>query len=357
MNMRKTFSALMLLIASFAFADSTSDFEFYKSIPKYESITLNGQEISIVIKSNYTVTMSASNRPDSYTKSDLTGSGSVLWDANEKRLYLQLNGKISGSYHRSEDVYRTERKYNVGSTLANGLFGSGTADYYRTEKVWDHTEYYDASGSGDFSVKVPMSITSDGKYYTLSSKSLSATITGSTSKTLYYSINGEQKSLSYGNARTTGYTNNDEFGAWQWTKDKSHIYLYATNIQSTRLSIYRSDSTPFELVLMFNGGQVEGLSSSYAGGSKLMQFNFSFEDGANVPLSFVEQGQGNSYYYTYAIYNRFMEEWNFNATSLIDQIKGKQTLIVSYKSNGSSYSAIFELEGLEAIMQYLQPNY
>lgn len=352
--MRKTFSVLMLLIASFAFADSTSDFEFYKSIPKYESITLNGQEISIVIKSNYSVSMSASKN-DSYTKSELRGTGTVSWDPNEKRIYLQLNGNISGSYSRDEDVYTTERKYNVGSGTLNFLFGDGAAQTYRTERSYDHTEYYRAKGSDNFSIKIPMKISSDKRYYTLSSRSLSVSLQGNTSQTVYYSINGEQRSLSYGSAKTTGNTSNDEFGAWQWTKDKSHIYLHSTNIQSTRLSIYRSDSIPFELVLRFKG-PVEGLSSSYAGGSKLMQFNFSFEDGANVPLSFVEQGQEKWYTYTYAIYNRFMEEWNFNATSLIDQIKGKQTLIVSYKSNGSSYSAIFELEGLEAIMQYLQPN-
>ena len=203
MNMRKTFSALMLLIASFAFADSTSDFEFYKSIPKYESITLNGQEISIVIKSNYSVSMSASKN-DSYTKSELRGTGTVSWDPNEKRIYLQLNGNISGSYSRDEDVYTTERKYNVGSGTLNFLFGDGAAQTYRTERSYDHTEYYRAKGSDNFSIKIPMQISSDKRYYTLSSRSLSVSLQGNTSQTVYYSINGEQRSLSYGSANTTG---------------------------------------------------------------------------------------------------------------------------------------------------------
>ena len=349
--MRKSIiSLLMLLFASFVFADSTSDFEFYKSIPKYESITLNGQEISIVIKSNYSVSMSASKR-ESYSKSELTGYGTVMWDPNEKRIYLQLSGSVSGSYSRDEDVYTTERKYNVGSTLANGLFGSGTADYYRTERVYDHTEYYRASGSENFSVKVPMSISSDKRYYTLSSRSLSASLSGNTRATVSFSISGEQKSLGYGSARTSGYSNNDEFGMWQWTSDKSRIYLYSTNMQSNKLSLVRNNQDgTFMLQLYFGGGRIDGSSASNTNEGRLLQLNFSFEDGTNVSLPFLEQ---SGYSYTYATYNRFLEEWNMNATSLINQIKEKQMVIITYTSNGSSSSAIFELEGLEAIMSYL----
>lgn len=341
---------LMLLIASFAFADSTSDFEFYKSIPKYESITLSGQDISMVIKSNYTVSMSASKR-ESYSKSELSGYGTVIWDPNEKRLYLQLSGTVSGSYSRDEDVYTTEKKYNVGSTLANGLFGSGTADYYRYEKVYDHTEYYRASGSESFSVKVPMSISSDKRYYTLSSRSLSASLSGNTRVTVSFSINGEQRSLNYGSAKATGYASNDEFGAWQWTSDKSRIYLYSTNMQSNKLSLIRnSQDGSFMLQFYFGGGRIDGSSASNTNAGRLLQLNFSFDDGTNVTLPFLEQ---SGYVYTYATYNRFLEEWNMNATSLINQIKDKQMVIVTYTSNGSSSSAIFELEGLEAIMSYL----
>lgn len=350
MNMRKTFSVLMLFIASFAFADSTSDFEFYKSIPKYESITLNGQEISIVIKSNYSVSMSASKN-DSYTKSELIGTGTVSWDPNEKRIYLQLNGNISGSYSRDEDVYTTERKYNVGSGTLNFLFGDGAAQTYRTERSYDHTEYYRAKGSDNFSIKIPMQISSDKRYYTLSSRSLSVSLQGNTSQTVYYSINGEQRSLSYGSANTTGNTSNDEFGAWQWTSDKSHIYIYSTNMQSNKLSIVRNANGPFLLQLYFGGNKVEGTSVSSTNAGRLIQMNFSFEDGSNVSLPFLEQ---NGYTYMYATYNRFLEEWNWNATSLLNQIKDKQMVIISYTSNGSSYSAIYELEGLEAIMSYLQ---
>lgn len=340
----------MLMMASLVFADSTSDFEFYRSIPQYESISLGGQNISIVVKSNYTISMSASDRSNSYTKSELIGSGSVMWDANEKRLYLQLNGRISGSYSRDEDVYTTKKEYNVGSTLMNGLFGSGTADYYTYKKEYDHTEYYRASGSDNFSVKIPMSISSDKRYYTLSGRTFSARLTGNTSCTVSFSINGEQNTLNYGDSKAAGNSSTDEFGAWDWTSDRSKIFLNSTNMQNNQLCIVRnSQDGTFKLYLYFGGIKIDGTSASDTNDGRLIKLNFSFEDGTNTSLQFFEQ---SNYWYSYATYNRFLEEWNMDATSIINQIKGKQMAIVSYTNNGTNYSAIFELEGLEAIMSY-----
>lgn len=341
-----TIFALSIFMCSYA----QTGFDFYKSIPKYESITLSGQEMSITINSNYTVSLSASKRPNSETRSSLSGSGVVLWDAAESRLYIDIKGSVSGSYSDSEDIYKTERKYNVGSTLANGLFGSGTADYYRTERTFSHTEYYNANGSDNFNTKIPLSI--DGNSYCLGSRTFSATLTGDVTRTVSFSIDGNWHSIHYGNARSSGSSVTDEFGAWQWTKDKSEIYLYSINMPSDRLILKRdSSNTAFKLMFSFDKKYVEGHSYSETDAGKLVQFNFAFADGTNVMLPFQETTDS---VYMYATYNRFLEEWNKDATSIIDQIKDKQTIVLSYKKNGNSNTAIFELEGLEAILSYLQ---
>ena len=345
---KNLFTAFALSIFMCSYAQGS--FDFYKSIPKYESITLSGQEISITINSNYTVSLSASNRPDSHTRSSLSGSGVVLWDAAESRLYLDIKGSVSGSYSDSKDIYKTERKYNVGSTLANGLFGSGTAEYYRTERTFSHTEYYNADGSNNFNTKIPLSI--NGTSYSLSSRTFSATLTGDVTRTVSFSIDGNSHNIYYGNARSNGNNATDEFGAWQWTKDKSEMYLYSINMPSDKLMLKRDSSDiAFKLVFSFDKKYVEGNSYSETDAGKLVQFNFAFADGTNVMLPFQETTDS---VYMYATYNRFLEEWNKDATSIIDQIKDKQTIVLSYKKNGNSNTAIFELEGLEAILSYLQ---
>lgn len=343
----KILTITLALIAINVFSNSVTDFEFFKSIPKYESITLSGQDISIVIKSNYSVVLSGSNRPDSYTTSELTGSGIVTWDATENCLFLQLNGSIFGSYSRSEDVYVTKKKYNVGSTLINGIFGSGTTDYTRTVREFDHTEYYTASGSNHFNVKIPIRITDAGKY-TIDQKTFSATLTGNTSKTVSFSLNNGEHSFIYGDSRTMGYTNIDEFGAWQWTEDRLKIYLCSTNMPSDTLAIEK-DSIGSKIMLYLSfSDKIEGILSSYTKGEeKLVQIELGF-DGNRVTLPFNENGST----YSFGTYNRFLEQWNWNAASLIEQIKDKQTIIVSYKRNGGAYSSIFELEGLETLLSY-----
>lgn len=341
---------LMFFTINFYMLHAQNGFDFYKSIPKYESITLSGQEISITINSNYTVSLSASKSPDDHTRSSLSGSGVVLWDATESRLYLDIKGSVSGSYSDSKDIYTTEKKYNVGSTLVNGLFGSGTTDYYRTEKEYSHTEYYNAKGSSHFSEKIPLSI--NGTSYSLSSRTFSATLRGDITKSISFSLNGNSHNINYGNARTNGNNATDEFGAWQWTKDKSEIYLYSINMPSDKLMLKRDSlDTAFKLIFSFGKKYVEGNSYSETDAGKLVQFDFAFADGTNVMLPFLETTDS---VYMYATYNRFLEEWNKDATSIIDQIKDKQTIVLSYKKNGTSNTAIFELEGLEAILSYLQ---
>lgn len=348
--MKKIFLILFALLLVMVGNASTS-FDFYKSIPKYESITLSGQKISITINSNYTVSLSASDSPNSNTRSYLSGSGVVLWDAVESRVYLEIKGTVSGSYHDSKDIYTTERKYNVGSTLANGLFGSGTADYYRTERTYSHTEYYDADGSNSFSCKLPLTITDDGRYR-INSQTFSATLTGDVTRTVSFSLNSDTHQINYGNVRTSGNVANDEFGTWQWTKDKSEIYLHAVNIPSDKLVLKRDSSdVAFKLIFSFNKEYVEGHSFTETNIGKHVQLNFAFDDGTNVTLPFLETTDS---VYMYATYNRFLEEWNKDATSIIDQIKDKQTIVISYKKNDVSNTTIFELEGLEAILSYLQ---
>lgn len=348
--MRKLLLFSMLFIVSYAFADSKSEFDFYKSIPKYESISLN-EKISIKIAGGYYVTVSGSSSAN-HTTSNITGRGNIVWDPNENSLYLVISGEVSGSYSDSQDIYTTERKYNVGSTTANLLFGSGTANTYTYERSYDHTEYYRASGSKQFSEKIPMSISSDGRYYTLGSRTLSATLTGDRTVTVSFSFGGEQHLISYGNTITSQNSTMDEFGRWTWNNDRSVIRLASTNFDYYQLYFCPSNQST-KLYLTFHGDKVNGVSATETSNGRLIQLSTSFEDGTNATLPFLEEKDEHTYRYVYSTYNRFTSEWNQDARSILNQIKEKQTLIVNVNRNNQPLAVIFELEGLEAILSYL----
>ncbi len=339
-----------------AFADSDQDFEFYKSIPRYESIRLSGQDISIVILPNYTVSLSASKSEDK-TSSSLSGSGQVIWDVDSKTMRLQLTGVVEGRFFDSEEIYRTERHYNVGSTTAQFLgFDARTYSY---EKVYDHTNYYRASGSKAFEINTPLHVNGSGGYW-IDSNRVYATLTGDRTITVSFDFLNGTRSLSYGEATSTNVAINDEFGVWQWTKDKSELFLYSTNMHDDMFKLFRSEEGPrYKLMLDFHGKELESVASSTTDIGKMVQLDLAFGDGTKVTLPFVEKksedGEGViTYTYTYATYNRFLEEWNWDAYSIVEQLKDKQNIIISYQIGESRYTSLFELEGLETIMSYLE---
>ena len=56
----------------------------------------------------------------------------------------------------------------------------------------------------------------------------------------------------------------------------------------------------------------------------------------------------NGMLFGYIVYDRFMGTLKSDA-SILSQIKDKRILLLNYKQNGSSKTAMFQLEGLEPI--------
>lgn len=352
--MKKQLSLIIVLFSIILLkAENTNSLEFYKSIPKFESIDLNVKDFKFQIKPNYVVNIMG-ECSSSGNKATLQGSGVVSWDASNNHMVINANFTISGTHTSSEDVYTNETVYNVGSVTNNTLavvFGGKLESHTTTKRKYDHTEYHHASGSKSYNETWPLYINSDGTYYIGSNSTYSVILTGDVTRTVSFCLDSNVRNITYGSVRSGNNGVADEFGAWQWTNDKSHIYLYSINMQNNKFDLIRNNQDgTFMLQLHFNGSKIEGASESITNSGRLIQLNFSFEDGTSVSLPFLEQ---SGFVYTYATYNRFLEEWNMNATSLINQIKDKQMIIISYTNNGASYSEIFELEGLEAIMSYL----
>ncbi|MCQ2324948.1 MAG: hypothetical protein MJZ58_02000 [Paludibacteraceae bacterium] len=349
---------LFLFCSTFMSAanDATKALEFFRNIPKYESINLNaGSSIKLQIHPNYTVSISGDYSSSGNTAT-LQGNGVVSWDASNNRMIINANFVISGSHSSSEKIYRTEEVYNKGSVANNTfavLFGGELQSHKTTQRVYDHTEYYHASGSKSYNEVWPLNINSDGTYYIGSSSSYSVTLTGDVTRTISFSVDTRERSVSYGSARSGSNSLADEFGQWKWNSNHTDIWLNPSNLTGVTLHIL-----PSTKMLYFDtgGNTIIGKTSSQSeAGHQLNVFQISFEDGISVDLAFVWNSieEGSTPVNIYGKYNRFLNSYDYNASSIIDQIKTKQLLMLTYKKGEDTYTAIFELEGLEAIMSYL----
>ena len=134
----------------------------------------------------------------------------------------------------------------------------------------------------------------------------------------------------------------DIYGKWQWNDDRSVIYLESTT-KDAHLVLWNNNgnlSWGFQLSNAAAGYKAETTDS----GQELAYLMLSFDGASEQSFSFIKTE--NEFVYTQ--YDRFMGSLKQDAF-IINQIKDKRTLILNYKENGLSKTAMFQLEGLEPI--------
>lgn len=175
--------------------------------------------------------------------------------------------------------------------------------------------------------------------------------------------------------------NSDMYGKWQWNKDRSRIYLESTTkdaslviwnhkneignlrnnikewendttmswdlkqsmIEGVSRQIQRYQQNP--IAWGFELGNGTGYKTEEAdNGEELTYLMITFDGGSEQSFSFAKNDLG----FEYVQYDRFMGTLKRDA-SILNQIKDKRIMIVNYKQNGSDKTAMFKLEGLEAI--------
>lgn len=194
-------------------------------------------------------------------------------------------------------------------------------------------------------------------------------------------VNVSEKSQSEINAETS-----DVYGKWQWNEDRSMIYLKSMTKEAS-LVIWNNEKKIEELEKKLNkridemerdttlsedwkSFVIEGYNADIQqykknpivwgfvlptgamgyktekaeGGEELTNLMIAFDGGSEQSFSFAKNGIGLEH----VQYDRFMGILKRDA-SILNQIKDKRIMIVSYKQNGMDKSAMFQLEGLEPI--------
>ena len=257
---------------------------------------------------------------------------------------------ISGTGVLAWESERMVIRLNVTETVSGGEY-----DFYNYSANTTECHIYDSdSHSSTYTYEVEMSSINSNQIFlkgndiTSSIKGVKCFAGGEYRQNWYFHtkiklankpirINVEHKSQSEMNTQ-----NSDMYGKWQWNNDRSVIYLESTT-KDARLVLWNNDgilSWGFQLSNTATGYKTETADS----GQELAYLMLSFDGASEQSFSFVKSGND----FVYAQYDRFLGSLKHDA-SIINQIKDKRTLILNYKQNGSTKTAMFQLEGLEAI--------
>lgn len=336
-------------------------YEFFSSIPKYKSILLGfnndaahsvrfrhedlgyredfvkstGNQIGMVIFDDYSVHLEYANvytqgYPPTEFPISIVGEGVLLWQNQQMVLQLEVSIKTRGGCYASPNGYWYINYPNQNTTST-----------YKYDVFYDAASNQLVIDGKAIEVNTRAEVTSVNKYGTATQcndlkYTEALTLSGA------HRITIEAKTQSELNAQ-----NSDMYGKWQWNEDRSLIYLESTT-KDAYLVMWNNDGN------LGWGFQMDNAASGYKtetaeNGAELAYLMLTFDGGAEQSFTFEKSitvsGASN---FQYVQYDRFMGTMKRDA-SILGQIKDKRVLILNYKQNGSDKTAMFKLEGLEAI--------
>ena len=363
---------LTMIIALFFIAmngawGQNSQWDFYESIPNFKSISFeikgddvwsgyslysNGNyssgstgsgRLSLTIYDDYTVSLGFTSvmrfDQDNYSDSNIPvriiGNGMIVWRNERMEMSLQVTESTTGG----NDNVRSTVSTRTGEQTVHSSFSMPS---YSNSQTYSYVlEYVGRRGLKLSGNNIISQMAGSVDCINLSTDE-------TWQRTVYYftqlkltertfGFNYSEKSQSEMNAQTS-----DMYGKWQWNDERSIIYLESTT-KDACLVLWNNDSNlswGFQLSNTATGYKTETADS----GQELVYLMLSFDGASEQSFSFVKTENN----FVYAQYDRFLGALKHDA-SIIDQIKNKRTLILTYNQSGSNKTAMFQLEGLEPI--------
>ena len=350
-SMKKLLLALCLLCTctSHSFAQDEK-WSFFTSIGETDSVSLTKDKVAITIHPDYTVTLSAY---DSYTVCryigycmNVSGKGTIEWKDGE----IILN--ISGYYEVPSDDYSYDSSYRVDEGV---IF-----ERYRT---YEREYYYYLSGQHEtfnrmYKLEIKngaATISTNGDAYISSSSTIRERIYDSrTDHTSYNNISASRSiqmtgsyTLKIGSKQKDQATASvgDAYGNWTWNDDRTKMTLNSAS-KNERLNIINDGSNSFELQFETDWEKPAGLNEAEMNGIGIVtSLVISLDGQPGVTLVF-NRKDGN---FVYGQYDRFINIFDSNANSLINQLKNANYIMITYNSGDIRKTALFKITGLEAL--------
>ena len=387
--------------------DTNPNWIFFQNIPNNKCVTISGTDWKLSVDDSYQVKFNATKGNSNSTKdsrwsqeANFEGVGTLKWSGNA--LVVDMIVESRASYRYSENKYELRRERIAGSGLINFLVDGSGADY-RThrEYVGEETRY--ASGRNSENISFRMWV--DGARCSLSPFSMSVTMSGDkyetvtfdVSSSIDYTLSIEKKSDS---ERASSM---DQFGLWQWNNERSKIYLPSVDGKANFVIWNRGETLSWSLELE---NDVMGVNEFVTEqGDTIVTLNVSLDGSSARPLTFakykpvpeikiveeyidtlvqsvaaldsvvfehkrimdtrevkvynesdmffIENISDGMVMMNYAVYNRFLGSLDMRSESMLLEFKNHRIMMINYKVGEVEKTALFRLEGLESLMDYL----
>lgn len=141
----------------------------------------------------------------------------------------------------------------------------------------------------------------------------------------------------------------DQYGNWFWNEDRSILSLNSVS-KKEKLNIINDGSNVFGLEITTEHENPVGINeAAMQGVGNVASLAMSLDNQPDASIIFKRDGNT----FTYGQYDRFSNQFNKNANSLLEQMKVANFVIITYKIGDQNVSAVFKSTGLEALYNAL----
>lgn len=350
------FLYLMCIAPSYA---QDANWDFFVNIPNTKQIVLSSNGKTFTINPDYTVSFHyETNRTQSFSMrrvsaaaeylTNVDGQGTLQW--SNGGMVLDIVGKISVS----SDGWEGRLSYSVEKgflfTHYEKVWVDCVIDYFNLKKQFTNKYKFSvANGSAkleSLSGPDPLSIGfrwdyfwESGDDYDYLDKSMTASV---------YVLGTYNMKIQKSEA-DTNMSIGDQYGNWFWNEDRSILSLNSVS-KKEKLNIINDGSNVFGLEITTEHENPVGINeAAMQGVGNVASLAMSLDNQPDASIIFKRDGNT----FTYGQYDRFSNQFNKNANSLLEQMKVANFVIITYKIGDHNVSAVFKSTGLEALYNAL----
>lgn len=350
------FLYLMCIAPSYA---QDANWDFFVNIPNTKQIVLSSNGKTFTINPDYTVSfhyektndewfyMSNVRAQSSYL-TNVDGQGTLQWSNGGMVLDIVCEISVSSDGWEGEKSYSVEKGFLF--THYEKVWVDCVIDYFNQKKQFTNKYKFSvANGSAkleSLSGPDPLSIQfrwdyfwESGDDYEYLDKSMTASV---------YVLGTYNMKIQKSEA-DTNMSIGDQYGNWFWNEDRSILSLNSVS-KKEKLNIINDGSNVFGLEITTEHENPVGINeAAMQGVGNVASLAMSLDNQPDASIIFKRDGNT----FTYGQYDRFSNQFNKNANSLLEQMKVANFVIITYKIGDHNVSAVFKSTGLEALYNAL----
>ena len=350
------FLYLMCIAPSYA---QDANWDFFVNIPNTKQIVLSSNGTTFTINPDYTVSFHYKKTNDQwFYMSNVRAQSSYLTNVDGQGTLQWSNGgmvlDIVGEMSVSSDGWEGRKSYSVEKgflfTHYEEVWVDCVIDYFNLKKQFTNKYKFSvANGSAkleSLSGPDPLSIEfrwgyfwESGDDYDYLDKSMTASV---------YVLGTYNMKIQKSEA-DTNMSIGDQYGNWFWNEDRSILSLNSVS-KKEKLNIINDGSNVFGLEITTEHENPVGINeAAMQGVGNVASLAMSLDNQPDASIIFKRDGNT----FTYGQYDRFSNQFNKNANSLLEQMKVANFVIITYKIGDHNVSAVFKSTGLEALYNAL----